>query len=158
MISGGQTGVDRAALDAAISAGLACGGYCPRGRLAEDGAIPLRYPLTELDSDEYDVRTRRNVETADATLILARDELTGGTLLTAGLAEQLGKPLLAVRLGDSAADSVAILDWLSRERPAVLNVAGPRESTTPGVYRAALDLLEPLFTALARGGLPPSGT
>lgn len=82
IVSGGQTGVDRAALDVAMQLSIEHGGWCPRGRLAEDGTIPSRYDLRETRSAKYHVRTERNVVDSDATLILYRKSLTGGTLLT----------------------------------------------------------------------------
>ena len=87
IVSGGQTGVDRAALDAALALGIPCAGWCPKGRRAEDGAIPERYPVAETESADYEERTRLNVGDADATLILASGPLSGGTGLTAETAE-----------------------------------------------------------------------
>ena len=92
IISGGQTGVDRGALDAAIALGVPHGGWCPHGRLAEDGIIPARYQLRQTDSPEYHVRTEKNVQDSDATLILYRGEMKGGTKLTWQLAERHAKP------------------------------------------------------------------
>src|SRR5207247_8623955 len=96
LISGGQTGVDRAALDVALELGLPCGGWCPRGRRAEDGPIDARYPLQETRSAAYPVRTRWNVRDADGTLILMRGRPDRGTALTRELAEAMNKPLLVV--------------------------------------------------------------
>ncbi len=144
IVSGGQTGVDRAALDAALALGVPCGGRCPKGRRAEDGVIDARYPLTETASDDYDERTRLNVEQADATLILNRGPLEGGTLMTRDLARELEKPHLVVDLdGAPGADDAAA--WLKRVRPQVLNVAGPRESKSPGVYASARAFLAKLL-------------
>lgn len=156
LISGGQTGVDRAALDAALACGLACGGACPVGRLAEDGPIPARYPLQETQSSDYAERTRRNVADADATLIVTDKRLGGGTLLTVDEACRQGKPCLVVDLREQPAADAAeqILAWLGAVRPAVLNVAGPRESQSPGIHAAALSLLTALcreLKALASG-------
>src|SRR3989344_782830 len=92
IISGGQTGVDRAALDAALELGLPCGGIVPKGRLAEDGRIPERYPVQECDSEDYVVRTELNVIHSDATLILNRGEISGGTLITAQFCRKHKKP------------------------------------------------------------------
>ena len=92
IISGGQTGVDRAALDVALELGIPCGGWCPKGRLAEDGPIPLRYPLEETRSKKYPTRTKKNVLAADATLILTRGAADRGTALTIRLAEKYDKP------------------------------------------------------------------
>ncbi len=105
IVSGGQTGVDRAALDAAATLGLQRGGWCPRGRRAEDGVIPRHYPLQETDSPRYDVRTRRNVRDSDATLILHRGTLRGGTRFTAEYCRQRRKPCLLVDLSQTRAPS-----------------------------------------------------
>src|SRR5678809_1173904 len=95
IISGGQTGADRAALDFAIAHGLAHGGWCPKGRLAEDGSIPARYHLTELPTSDYPARTAKNVQESDGTVIISVDRrLTGGSLLTLKVAEQRCKPVL----------------------------------------------------------------
>ena len=136
IISGGQTGVDRGALDAAIALGMVHGGWCPRGRLAEDGRIPDRYALEETDSPEYPVRTEQNVLDSDATLILCRGLPTGGTELTLRLAAQHGKPHLVVDLNDPPTPG-EVRQWLQTHRGAVLNVAGPRESQSPGIAAAA---------------------
>lgn len=141
IISGGQTGVDRAALDVALSLGLECGGYCPLGRRAEDGIIPEHYPLTELMSPEYPPRTRANVETADATLLLVLGIVgygSRGSQLTIRLAEMLGKPLLVQDL--SRSPSVAtVKDWLRVNQVQVLNVAGNRDAYIPA-YNFLMDL------------------
>ena len=140
IVSGGQTGVDRAALDAATELGIATGGWCPRGRLAEDGPIENRYTLRETPSSEYGERTAWNVRDSDATLILVRDAPTGGTAYTIAVAEEERKPVLIVRVGDKQA-AVKIRRWLRAQSPAVLNVAGPRESTSPGIYPEARRIL-----------------
>lgn len=132
IISGGQTGVDRAALDVAIALGISHGGWCPRGRLAEDGTIPERYQLRETDSPDYAVRTERNVLEADATLILCRGRPTGGTELTRQLAIRHGKPVHVVDL--SARPKVAkTRRWLRLYGQGIVNIAGPRESQSPGI-------------------------
>jgi hypothetical protein len=141
VVAGGQTGVDRAALDAALAAGVACGGWCPRGRAAEDGRIADRYPLRETPDDDPAQRTGWNVRDADATLILARGPLRGGTALARVQAEALGRPLLVVDL-DRAPRPDAIRAWLREYAVRTLNVAGPRESESPGVYANARALLE----------------
>lgn len=92
IVSGGQTGVDRGALDAAIFLGIAHGGWCPQGRLAEDGTIPPRYELTETNSSKYPIRTQQNVIDSDGTLILYAGELQGGTSLTLRFARERNKP------------------------------------------------------------------
>ncbi len=132
IVSGGQTGVDRAGLDAALALGLAVGGWCPRGRRAEDGPIPGRYPLTETASAAYRVRTRLNVRDSDATLILCRGPLTGGTRLTASLARNMGRPLRVADLSRRVQAPAAAI-WLRRHGVLRLNIAGPRESQAPGI-------------------------
>jgi len=148
VISGGQTGVDRAAWDAARMLGLPIGGWVPRGRRAEDGVVPAEYgPLTETPTDDYDGRTERNVIEADATLVLFRGELVGGTRRTVELAEQHGRPLLTVDLArlDPAAAARAVRQWLRSTEPEVLNVAGPRASTDPGLHSLARTVLVSAF-------------
>jgi hypothetical protein len=140
VVSGGQTGVDRAALDVAIALGIPHGGWCPRGRRAEDGVIPERYALREHDSAEYAARTEANVVDSDATLIVARGEPTGGTALTRELARRHGKRLCVVDLAASP-DVDAVRAWIEAERITTLNVAGPRESQQAGIGRAAVDFL-----------------
>jgi hypothetical protein len=141
ILSGGQTGVDRAALDVALALGLACGGWCPRGRRAEDGKIPDRYPLLETPSASYRERTRYNVRDADATLVLAKGRLGGGTALTLTSATRCQKPCLVVDLADStAADTCRA--WLKSSAVQVLNIAGPRESECPGIGKLAIALLQ----------------
>ena len=132
IVSGGQTGVDRGALDAAIFLGIDHGGWCPRGRLAEGGRIPLRYKLTETDSAKYPVRTEQNVIDSDGTLILYASEMQGGTTLTLRLAREHDKPLLAIDLA-SPVDYASARRWIVDHAIQVLNVAGPRESSSPGI-------------------------
>jgi len=156
IVSGGQTGVDRAALDAALEAGLPCGGFVPRGRLAEDGPIPARYPLTECESEDYAVRTGLNVLGSDATLILYEGELSGGTLLTAGLCRRHGKPVFTLALGREPPEAAAerCRAFIRRARPSILNVAGPRESGSPGVYGRSLAVLKRVFAGSPDGKAP----
>ena len=136
IVSGGQTGVDRGALDAALESGWPCGGWCPRGRRAEDGIISGRYPLKETDSGDYRQRTEWNVRDSDATLILHMGPLEGGTALTGKLAANYGRPCLMVELGGNE-DMGPVLQWLEENNIRVLNVAGPRESKNPGITRVA---------------------
>lgn len=151
VISGGQTGVDRAALDVAASLGIPIGGWVPRHRRAEDGRIPDDYPLRETASQAYDVRTRLNVRDSDATLILARGRPKGGTALTLAIAEALGRPCRLVDL-TGAEDPEPVRRWLAAGAVRILNVAGPRESSHPGIYAEACGFLRAVL-----GGQPPPG-
>ena len=149
IVSGGQTGVDRAALEAACALSFPHGGWCPRGRLAEDGPIPERFQLSETESPLYHIRTERNVADSDGTLILHRGKLKGGTLLTRRLAKAHGRPLLLVDLDiESTPDRAA--GWIHDHHILVLNVAGPRESTNPGIQAAALAWMLGLLAALSQ--------
>jgi len=140
IISGAQSGCDRAALDVALELGIPHGGYCPRGRLAEDGPIPDRYQLTELASPDYPARTRANVEAADYTLVLTVGRLTGGTLLTVKLCGT--RPHAVIDLDRADAATVAMVrEALAACRVRVLNVAGPRESRCPGIHDKAAEFL-----------------
>lgn len=146
IVSGGQTGVDRAALDSALELGLGCGGWCPKGRKAEDGAIPARYPLRETPSEEYAQRTEWNVRDSDCTLVLSWGPPEGGTKLTIELARKLGKPFLVLDMTVPAQD---VLKWIQAREARVLNVAGPRESFRPGgVYAEARAVLTTVFQKL----------
>lgn len=136
IVSGGQTGVDRAALDVALELGISCGGWCPRGRRAEDGGIPLHYPLRETSSPDYRLRTRWNVRDSDATLVLTRGEPRGGTLLTLRVAVALERPVQVVDL-NLEPDPVTVRRWVAARRVRVLNVAGPRASEQPGIGEQA---------------------
>ena len=144
VVSGGQTGVDRGALDAAIELGIAHGGYCPRGRRAEDGIIPDRYHLVETQARDYTVRTERNIVESDGTLIISRGPLTGGSALTGRLAARHGKPQLHIELNSPIQASLAVASirsWLLAHDIAVLNVAGPRASHEPSIALAVCELL-----------------
>ncbi len=142
-MSGGQTGVDRAALDVALDLGMECGGWVPAGRRAEDGAVPGCYPVRELDSTGYAERTEANVADSDATLVLTVGEPTGGTALTVETAVALGRPHLIVDLDRPDLDHAAA--FLASHRPGTLNVAGPRESQRPGIGTRAREVLAVLL-------------
>lgn len=146
IVSGGQTGVDRAALDAAIALGLEHGGWCPRGRRAEDGPIAAKYQLIETDSIDYAVRTEKNVIDSDGTLLLYRERLQRGTLLTHQLAKRHGKPILRVRLDRPVAID-RVVGWFSENSIRVLNVAGPRASSQADIEQQAFEILKKIFSA-----------
>lgn len=149
IISGGQTGVDRAALNVAIAAGIPCGGWCPLGRKAEDGPLPLHYPLRETDSPLYDVRTRWNVRDADATLVITAGAVKGGTALTVELARRIARPLHVINLLDDGRNHILdTCQWLHEHRVRTLNIAGPRESQQPGIYSRTQEFLLELIAAV----------
>jgi hypothetical protein len=159
IISGGQTGVDRAALDVAIELGLSYGGAVPRGRRAEDGPIDRRYRgLKELPEGGYRRRTEQNVLDGDATLIITEGKPTAGTGYTIICAVRQGKPHLVVDLDrcERAGAVLATRRWLAEVRPPVLNVAGPRESGSPGIYEKAKMMLREVLTPCVVGRLIPS--
>lgn len=143
IISGGQTGADQGALDAAIELGIAHGGWLAKGRRTESGPLPERYSLRELASSSYAQRTGRNILEADGTLILSRGSLSGGSALTRELAILHGRPCLHLDLEQLplATASVRLSRWLREEEVRVLNVAGPRASKDPEIYRLTKELL-----------------
>ena len=149
IVSGGQTGVDRAALDFAIQHGLQHGGWCPRGRLAENGIIPPVYRVRETDSADYDERTEKNVLDSDATFIVVRaKELSGGTAFTKTCAEHHGRPLLVIYERDGLSQGAAALSkFLRQNKIRTLNVAGPRESQAPGLGKFVSELLAAVLGA-----------
>lgn len=144
IVSGGQTGVDRAALDWVCHHRIPHGGWCPQGRRASDGTLSLKYQLRETESAGYRQRTKLNVRDSDATLILNVGELEGGTLRTQQFAERMAKPHLVIQLDHGAPDQSAdrIIEWLVAGNFSTLNVAGPREEKRPGIYALALSVLD----------------
>ncbi len=144
IVSGGQTGADRAALDVALALGIAAGGWAPKGRRAEDGSIAQCYPLAETPLRRYSQRTEWNVRDSDATLIVARRPLTGGTALTERLTRAWGRPCLVLNPNDNNGPAT-LRAWLEANAVAVLNVAGPREGETPDAYPATARLLRALL-------------
>ncbi len=147
IISGGQTGVDRAALDVAIKLAVAHGGWIPKGRITETGPLPEKYNLKETRSSSYADRTEKNVEDADGTLIISRGQLTGGSEYTRDMAIKLNRPWLHVDLSQMAAfqAAIAINQWVLQNEIEVLNVAGPRASKDPSVYKEASNILESAY-------------
>jgi hypothetical protein len=153
IVSGGQTGVDRGALDAALAEGFPCGGWCPEGRAAEDGVIDARYPLVELANAGYRERTIQNVADSDATLIVYFGDLHGGTELTLLACVRRGKPYKLVDAAEIAAERAAAIAgaFVARHGACALNVAGPRESHAPGAHAYAFEAIARLIGS-ARSG------
>lgn len=160
IISGGQSGVDRAALDVAIKLTIPHGGWIPQGRLTEDGPLPPEYQLTETDSCSYAERTEKNVVDADGTLLISRGSLTGGSEYTREMAVKHNRIWLHIDLNQIAAfqAAVAIKDWISKNKIEVLNVAGPRASKDPKIYKDSLKILESVYYLdLVQGGMSEIG-
>ena len=151
IISGGQTGVDRAALDTALAWGLPVCGWCPAGRRAEDGPIDARYPLKETPSAHYEQRTKWNVRDSGATLILFAEATSHGTAVTVQAAEALAKPCYSAD-PHQASDSASVAEWIRQHRISKLNVAGPRASEAPDAYASTCRFLDALLTALYSQG------
>jgi putative molybdenum carrier protein len=148
VISGGQTGVDRAALDAALTLGIHCGGFCPKGRKSEDGTIPEKYPLVETRSDNYSERTERNVKTADGTMILIAGNPDRGTQLTIDLCRRHNKSCLVINLNDGK-DRVELKSWIKKNKIGVINIAGNRERISPGIHDKAYRFLMEILKGFA---------
>jgi hypothetical protein len=147
IISGGQTGVDQGALDAALDLGCPCGGWCPAGRVDEDGIIPARFPLRELQVGGYKARTIRNLCTADGTLIIYFGDLEGGTEMTASRCMKIKKPYRLINGREISAERAAEVarEFVQRWRLRSLNVAGPRASRRPEGYAYAYALVKGLL-------------
>lgn len=160
LISGGQTGVDRAALDWAIEKDVSHAGWCPAGRIAADGVLDKCYKLTETESSGYRQRTKRNIQDSDATLIIYQRSLEGGSQLTHKLTEKLHKPyfLLDVDAASYEAGLAQCRAWLARHKPTRLNFAGPSEARCPGIYQHTLEVLDDLFLSQSRSGLSSIAT
>jgi len=139
--------VDQAALDAAIKLDIAHGGWIPRGRLTENGPLPEKYNLQETRSSSYAERTEKNVLEADGTVIISRGELTGGSQYTGQLAARHGRPWLHINLEQTSAFQAAsaINEWIKLNKIETLNVAGPRASKDPTIYREAFGIIESVF-------------
>jgi hypothetical protein len=144
IISGGQTGVDRAALDAAIRMGISHGGWIPKGRLTEDGPLSEIYHLDEMETDSYPERTEKNVVISDGTLIISRGPLSGGTDYTRKMVLKHGKQMLHIdpALHSNLLDAASLVSsWIEMQKIEILNVAGPRASKDPDIYGQALGIL-----------------
>ena len=147
IISGGQTGADRGALDAAVKLGIPHGGWIPKGRLTEDGPLPDKYRLQETATTNYAERTEKNVLEADGTLILSHGPLTGGSEYTREMAIKHRKPWLHLDLERNPAFQAAsmIVDWIVAKNIETLNVAGPRASKDPRIYQDTKKILETVY-------------
>ena len=149
IVSGGQTGVDRAALDVALELGIPCGGWCPKGRRAEDGSIDVRYPLKETHSTNYRIRTEKNARESDGTLVFTWGKPKGGTALTIRFAQKYKRPYLIVDLSERG-DPETVRKWVEADQIKVLNIAGLRESESPGIYDRTVDFLKEVFNKSKR--------
>lgn len=143
VISGGQTGADRAALDAALEAGISCGGWCPEARLAEDGVIPAKYPVKELAGAGYRERTRKNVEDSNGTVIVCFGEPQGGTRHTLEDCLARGKPHLQIDAATITTTEAAeqVKQFVVNRAVRMLNVAGPRATEQPAIYGYVLEVM-----------------
>ncbi|MGA7129391.1 MAG: putative molybdenum carrier protein [Chthoniobacterales bacterium] len=148
IVSGGQTGADRAALDWALAHGVPCGGWCPKGRKAEDGRIDPKYPLKETPSESYLQRTEWNVRDSDATVLFSIEPtLTGGSLRTMEFARKHGKPYMHLCAGDNAV-AEQLKAFIEEHRVKILNVAAPRASKEPKVGQFVMALLDEVLGVL----------
>ena len=147
IVSGGQTGVDRAALDVALKQGIACGGWCPAGRLDEFGKIPGHYPLQELEHGGFAERTRQNVIDSDGTVIIYDRQLSGGTEEAVRYCRELNRPHVLIDASNVSSETGADLvrDFVTKHSIHILNVAGPRQSGWPEGYDYATRVLENFF-------------
>jgi hypothetical protein len=149
IISGGQTGVDRAALDVALKHGIECGGWCPTGRLDEFGRIPALYPVQELEAGGFGERTLQNVKDSDGTLIIYPGKLGGGTEQTIRFCVKLQRPHELIDASKFSAEDAAklIAGFVRNHKMDILNVAGPRQSEWPEGYDYTFHALD-IFLAL----------
>lgn len=144
IISGGQTGTDQAALDAAIKHDIPHGGWIPKGRKTEDGILPDKYKLDEMPMASYPKRTEKNILDSDGTLIFSRGKLTGGSALTRKMAKKHQKPWVHIDLEkvQETEASKIISGWIDNHDIHILNVAGPRASKDPGIHGIVSKILE----------------
>ena len=154
IISGGQTGVDRGVLDACLANKFPCGGWCPKGSLAEDGKIDPKYPLTETQDRNYDTRTLKNVQDSTDTLIIARENLSGGTLLTYQTASEQNKPIFIVSPDMAELNKTVseIVYWITENKIDILNVAGPRSSEWKQGYHFSHQIISVLILKIQMSG------
>ena len=143
IISGGQTGADRAGLDFAISRGIKHGGWCPKGRLAEDGIIPEKYCLIETSTNLYPQRTKQNVKDSDATIVFTDTHMSRGAMLTITCCETFKKPyfIIPITSADDEAAKDSLLEWLVKIKPRILNIAGARASKCPQIHKFVTTML-----------------
>ncbi|UCF94148.1 MAG: putative molybdenum carrier protein [Desulfobacterales bacterium] len=160
LMAGGQTGADRAALDVAIKFDIPYGGWIPKGRLAEDGALPDKYRLKELPTDRYSAATEQNVIDSDGTLIFSRGKPAGATDDAREMALKHRKQLLGIDLNLTPSFDAAslIVSWIQLRRIKTLNVTGPRASTDPQIYTDVFRILEMAVQRLKRTQRGPAGT
>ena len=152
IISGGQTGVDQAALDVAIELNIPHGGWIPKGRKTEDGILPAKYQLQEMPTSSYPPRTEKNILDSDGTLIICHGKLTGGSALTQKLAKKHNRPWIHLDLDKlSVSDaSKATASWIERNGIQILNVGGSRASKDPGIYKATMEILRTVLDSQGR--------
>lgn len=144
IVSGGQTGVDRSALDAAIQLSIVHTGWCPKGRKSENGVIPEIYQLNETESEKYEERTQLNVRDSEGTLIFVPStpiKVTDGTVLTMREVFEKNQPHLIIDLSQNQNINSQLKDWVNEKKISVLNIAGPRESQSPGIYKTVFKIL-----------------
>lgn len=148
IISGGQTGADRAALDVAIKHNIHYGGWVPKGRKTEDGPLPEMYQLQEMPTGSYSARTEKNILDSDGTLIVSHGKLTGGSALTKDFAQKHSKPWIHINFMATGFPDARqnIIEWIDANRIQILNVAGARASKDPDIYRGTFELLEMVFS------------
>jgi hypothetical protein len=153
IISGGQTGVDRAALDAALRYGINCGGWCPAGRLDEFGKIPDHYPIQELQGGGFAERTLQNVKDSDGTVVIYPQQLRGGTEQTVRFCVELKQPYQLIDASTVSTEDAAklIADFVRKNKIDILNVAGPRQSEWPKGYDHAFRVVEAFLTQCSDG-------
>lgn len=148
IISGGQTGVDRAALDVALELNIPCTGWVPKGRISEDGPIAPKYPMKETETSDYERRTELNVKDSDATLVFTHGKPIGGTLYTIEMIKCYKKPCLIIdfEICSNPEAVLKIKEWLCKTKPSILNVAGPRASKLKGAYSKVKRILKKVLT------------